>query len=89
MHSVAWGHFNMNLSPEGCNHNFHKLQEDLDRAETINACSQVATSPCTLENKIKDYLILKADRPHLRDYPQMPTDYRHTDNHLSIISLLR
>ncbi len=23
---------------------------------------------------------LKADRPHPRDYPHTPTDYRHTDN---------
>ena len=30
-------------------------------------------------------LILKADRPHPRDYPQTPTDYRHTDNHLRLV----
>ncbi len=28
---------------------------------------------------------LKADRPHPRDYPQMPTNYRHTDNHLRLV----
>ncbi len=28
---------------------------------------------------------LKANRLNLRDYPQTPTDYRHTDNHLRLV----
>ncbi len=28
---------------------------------------------------------LKADRPHLRDYPHRPTDYRNTDKHLRLV----
>ena len=30
-------------------------------------------------------LKLKADRPHLRNYPHVPTDYRHTDKHLRLV----
>ncbi len=29
--------------------------------------------------------LLKADRPHWRDYQQTPTDYRHTDNHFRLV----
>ncbi len=28
---------------------------------------------------------LKADRPHPRNYPWTPTDFRHTDNHLRLV----
>ncbi len=28
---------------------------------------------------------LKADWPHLHNYPHMPTDYRHTDKHYSLV----
>ena len=28
---------------------------------------------------------LKADQPHSRNYPHMPTDYRHTDNPLRLV----
>ncbi len=31
---------------------------------------------------------LKADRPHPHDYPQTPTDYRHTDNHLRLVMVV-
>ena len=31
---------------------------------------------------------LKADRPHLRDYPPTPTDYRHKDKHLRLVMIL-
>ena len=31
------------------------------------------------------YLLLKADRPHPRNYPHTPTDYRHTDKHLRLV----
>ena len=34
------------------------------------------------ETKKETIWKLKADRPHPRNYPQMSTDYRHTDNHL-------
>ncbi len=33
-------------------------------------------------------LRLKADRPHSRNYPHMPTDYRHTDKHLRLVMTL-
>ena len=33
----------------------------------------------------KKYPELKADRPHPRNYPHTPTDYRHTDNHLRLV----
>ncbi len=29
--------------------------------------------------------LLKADWPHLRNYPPTPTDYRHTDKHLRLV----
>ncbi len=29
---------------------------------------------------------LKADRPHPRDYPPMPPDYRHTDQTLGLVT---
>ena len=32
-----------------------------------------------------DRLVVKADRPHPRDYPHTSTDYRHTDNHLRLV----
>ncbi len=32
--------------------------------------------------------ILKADRPHPRDYPQTTTDYRRTDNHFRLVRAL-
>ncbi len=35
-----------------------------------------------------DYIILKADRPHPRNYPLTPTDYRHTDKHLRLVMAL-
>ncbi len=28
---------------------------------------------------------LNADQPHPRNYPQMPRDYRHTDNDLRLV----
>ncbi len=31
---------------------------------------------------------LKADRPHPRDYPHMPTDYRHTHKHFRLVMTL-
>ena len=31
---------------------------------------------------------LKADRLHLRNYPQMPTDYRHTDKYLRLVMVV-
>ena len=31
---------------------------------------------------------LKADRPHPCDYPQTPTDYRCTDNHLRLVMVV-
>ena len=31
---------------------------------------------------------LKADRPHPRDFPHTPSDYRHTDKHLRLIMTL-
>ena len=31
---------------------------------------------------------LKANRPHPRDYPQTPTGYRHTDNHLGLVMVV-
>ncbi len=31
---------------------------------------------------------LKADRPHPRNYPHTPTDYRHTDNHLRLLTVV-
>ena len=31
---------------------------------------------------------LKADRLHPRDYPHMPTEYRHTDKHLRLVMTL-
>ncbi len=33
-------------------------------------------------------IILKADRLHPRNYPQMPTHYRHTDNHLRLVMVV-
>ena len=30
-------------------------------------------------------LLLKADRPHPRNYPHGPTDYRHIDKHLRLV----
>ncbi len=38
-----------------------------------------------LFNRIVIYLQLKADRPHPRDYPHTPTDFRHTDKHLRLV----
>ncbi len=32
---------------------------------------------------------LKADRPHPRDYPHTPTDYRYTDKHFGLVIALR
>ncbi len=32
--------------------------------------------------------ITKADRPHPRNYPQTPTDCRHTDNHLRLVMVV-
>ena len=29
---------------------------------------------------------LKADRPHLRNYPHTPTNYRHTDKHIRLVT---
>ncbi len=37
---------------------------------------------------MQKYLKLKADRPPTRNYPHMPTDYRHTDNHLRLVMVL-
>ena len=31
---------------------------------------------------------LKADRPHPRNYPHMPTDHRHTDKHFRLVMTL-
>ncbi len=40
-------------------------------------------------NKIKLFSYkLKADRPHPRNYPPTPTDYRHTDKHLRLVMVL-
>ncbi len=44
-----------------------------------------------LESRILKLIIfklLKADRPHPRNYPHTPTDYRHTDNNLGLVMLL-
>ena len=38
---------------------------------------------------VEKYFPLKADRPHSRDYPQTPTDYRHTDNHLRLVMVVK
>ncbi len=32
------------------------------------------------------YMKLKADRPPTRNYPPTPTDYRHTDKHLRLVT---
>ena len=31
---------------------------------------------------------LKADRPHMCNYPQTPLDYRHTDNDLRLVMVV-
>ncbi len=38
-------------------------------------------TPSLVESESNYSSSLKADRPHPRDYPQTPIDYRHTDNH--------
>ncbi len=40
------------------------------------------------KRRMDGFTKLKADRPHPRDYPQMPTDYRHTDNHLRLVMVV-
>ncbi len=40
--------------------------------------------PCVFYHTTK----LKDDRPHPRDYPNMPTNYRHTDKHLRLVMTL-
>ncbi len=50
--------------------------------------SALTASSC--KTRSKHHLVglhsqLKADRPHPRDYPHTPTDYRHTDKHLRLV----
>ena len=43
---------------------------------------------CIPNRSPKSMKKLKADRPHPRNYPQTPTDYKHTDNHLRLVMVV-
>ena len=56
--------------------------------------NNVECRTCGLINETQNHVLdgclklLKANRPHPRDYPQMPNDYRHTDNHLRLVMVV-
>ena len=58
-----------------------------------NACNYLAiTHVKYTKDKVSQdtrcMTLLKADRPHPRNYPPTPNDYRHTDNHLRLVMVV-
>ncbi len=47
--------------------------------------SKIMTTFCHNCMKANYSTKLKADRPHPRNYPHTPTDYRHTNKHLRLV----
>ena len=51
-------------------------------------CTWTPVLPYTHTLEGENLVKLKPNRPHLRDYLHMPTDYRHTDNHFRLVMLV-
>ncbi len=49
---------------------------------------EVSGFPTLAAQEVHFMVKLKADRPPPRIYPHMPTDYRHTDEHLRLVMTL-
>ncbi len=70
------------------------ILENMKTHKFISACVCVPCV-CTLESFKSPFAYkslgqsaqnkLNADRPHPRNYPHTPTDYRHTDKHLRLL----
>ena len=41
-----------------------------------------------LRGVLKNPMNIKADQPHPRNYPHTPTNYRHTDNYLRLVTVV-